>query len=91
MRKYKVTSISATQKAIIYSEGKQAFTQGQHRGYNPYVANNLALAAIWWNGWDTGEEESNTVQPAKRKASERNIEKAHSIKKSVRRTRLHRS
>lgn len=68
MSKYKHKIIPATQKAIIYTEGKQAFTKGQHRGYNPYAANNLALAAIWWNGWDTGEEESNAVQPVKRKA-----------------------
>ena len=68
MHKYKVTSIPVAQKAIIYSEGKEAFTKGEHRGYNPYSANNLTLAAIWWNGWDTGEEESHTVQPARRKA-----------------------
>ena len=43
MRKYKVVIIPAAQKAIIYSEGKQAFTEGQHRGYNPYAANNLTL------------------------------------------------
>ena len=67
MRKYKVASIPATQKAMIYSEGKQAFSKGEHRGYNPYAANNLTLAAIWWNGWDTGEEESHKVQPAKQK------------------------
>jgi hypothetical protein len=68
MRKYKTSSIPAPQKAIIHAEGKQAFTKGQHRGYNPYSANNLALAAIWWNGWDTGEEESNMVQLAKKKS-----------------------
>ena len=68
MRKYKVANIPAAQKTIIYSEGKQAFTKGDHRSYNPYAANNLTLAAIWWNGWDTGEEESHTVQPAKEKA-----------------------
>jgi len=68
MHKYKVPSIPAAQKEMIYSEGKQAFTNGEHRSYNPYAANNLALAAIWWNGWDTGEEESRPAQPAKRKA-----------------------
>lgn len=68
MHKYKAVSIPAAQKAMIFSEGKQAFTKGEHRGYNPYSANNLKLAAIWWNGWDTGEEESRPVQPVKRKA-----------------------
>jgi hypothetical protein len=67
MHKYKVPKIPAAQKVIIYDEGKQAFTQGQNRGYNPYTSNNLAFAAIWWNGWDTGEEESNTVPPDKKK------------------------
>ena len=68
MRKYKFASIPAAQKASTYSEGKQAFTIGKHRGYNPYAANNLTLATIWWNGWDTGEEESQPIQPAKQKA-----------------------
>jgi hypothetical protein len=68
MRKYKVARIPAAQKATIYAEGKQAFSKGQHRSYNPYAANNLALATIWWNGWDTGQEESNTVQRVQKKA-----------------------
>ena len=68
MHKLKTARIPVAQKAIIYAEGKQAFTKGEHRGYNPYSANNLSLAAIWWNGWDTGEEESRAVQPAKPKA-----------------------
>jgi len=68
MHKYKVESIPAAQKATIHSEGKQAFTKGEHRGYNPYSSNNLKLATIWWNGWDTGEEESHVVQSAKHKA-----------------------
>jgi hypothetical protein len=68
MRKYKVASIPAAQKVIIYAEGKQAFMNGEHRGYNPYAANNLTLSVIWCNGWDTGEEESHIVQPGKRKA-----------------------
>lgn len=68
MRKFKVASVPAAQKAITFSEGKQAFTKGEHRSYNPYAANNLTLATIWWNGWDTGEEESHAIQPAKRKA-----------------------
>jgi len=43
--------------------------KGEHRSYNPYAANNLSLAAIWWNGWDTGEEESHAaVRPVKLKA-----------------------
>jgi hypothetical protein len=57
MHKYKVANIPVAQKTLIHSEGKQAFTKGEHRGYNPYSSNNLTLAAIWWNGWDTGEEE----------------------------------
>ena len=68
MRKYKAASIPATQKAMIYSEGKLAFTKGKQRSYNPYAASNLTLAALWWNGWDTGEEESRALQPVKRKA-----------------------
>ena len=68
MHKYRIASIPVAQKDLIYSEGKQAFAKGEHRGYNPYAATNLALAAIWWNGWDTGEEESRAVPSAKRKA-----------------------
>ena len=30
MHKYKVTSIPVAQKAMIYSEGKQAFAKGEH-------------------------------------------------------------
>lgn len=67
MQKYKHRSIPATQKALIYAEGKLAFTDGKRRGYNPYTASNVALAAIWWNGWDTGEEESRAVKPSKKK------------------------
>ena len=69
MGKYRVASIPAAEKAIVYSEGKQAFTKGEHRSYNPYAASNLTLAAIWWNGWDTGEEESEAVQSGKKKLS----------------------
>ena len=68
MRKPKIATIPAAQKAVVYSEGKQAFTEGQRRSSNPYAAHNLALATIWWNGWDTGEEERNVVQPAKKKS-----------------------
>jgi len=68
MRKYKVANIPAAQKLIIYSEGKQAFTKGEHRAYNPYAGTNLAFAAIWWNGWDTGEEESRAFTPVQQKA-----------------------
>lgn len=68
MRKYKGASIPAAQKASIYSEGKQAYMKGKRRGHNPYAANNLTLATIWWNGWDTGEEESHAVQPARQNA-----------------------
>ena len=68
MRKNKIARVPAAQKAIIYSEGKEAFMKGERRGSNPYAANNLALAATWWNGWDTGEEESHRVQTTKVKA-----------------------
>ena len=68
MRKFKVAIVPAAQKVVIRAEGKQAFMEGQRRGYNPYTAHNLALAAIWWNGWDTTEEESNGVRPSKKKA-----------------------
>ena len=53
--KYKV--IPGDLKARVYSEGEEAFYRGTQRGHNPYTANNLALATIWWHGWDTGEEE----------------------------------
>ncbi len=53
--------ISATQQASIYTEGKQAFLEGDWRSSNPYAGTNTALAAIWWNGWDTGEEESKDI------------------------------
>ena len=68
MRKHKITTIPVAQKAATYSEGKQAFTTGQRRSDNPYTSHNLELAAIWWNGWDTGEEESTMVQVAKKKS-----------------------
>jgi hypothetical protein len=67
MHKYKITTIPPAQKAVIYAEGKRAFTEGQQRGYNPYSAHSLARAVIWWNGWDTGKEESAPFQPAKKK------------------------
>ena len=57
MRKYRYRAIPKIQTANIYAEGKRAFTEGQHRAYNPYATTNLGLATIWWNGWDTGEEE----------------------------------
>ena len=67
MHKYKILTIPAAQKEMIYVEGKQAFMEGQHRAYNPYTAHNLAFSVIWWNGWDTCEEESNGVRPCKKK------------------------
>ena len=57
MHKYRYRTIPKLDTANIYAEGKLAFKEGRQRGYNPYIATNLALAAIWWNGWDTGEEE----------------------------------
>lgn len=56
--RYIPRGISAEQHASIYSEGKQAFLKGIRRSSNPFTGTNTALAAIWWNGWDTGEEES---------------------------------
>jgi hypothetical protein len=60
--KYKV--IPANLKEKVYIEGKEAFRVGTRRGHNPYAANNLALATIWWHGWDTGNEQNNTpIEP----------------------------
>lgn len=67
MRKLRLVTTPAKEKAVTYAEGKQAFTQGQRRSYNPHTAHSLQLAAIWWNGWDTGEEESSWVESAKKK------------------------
>jgi hypothetical protein len=66
MHKYRYRAIPKIQTAHIYAEGKRAFTEGQHRAYNPYAKTNLALAAIWWNGWDTGEEEREAHQKPQR-------------------------
>ncbi len=59
--------ISATQQANIYTAGKQAFLEGVRRSSNPYAGTNTALAAIWWNGWDTGEEESKDILTSRKK------------------------
>jgi hypothetical protein len=67
MNRYKHKTIATTLKASVYAEGQHAFKKGLHRAYNPYTANNLALATIWWNGWDTGEEESEPIHPARRR------------------------
>ena len=67
MPKYRIPFIPDAEKKRVYAEGKRAFQDGKRRGYNPYSANNLALATIWWNGWDTGEEERAAHQkPLKR-------------------------
>jgi hypothetical protein len=55
--KYKVIPLDL--QAKVYVEGKDAFNFGRQRGHNPYTRNNLALATIWWHGWDTEDEESN--------------------------------
>ena len=68
MRKLRFVTPPAEKKAITYAEGKQAFTEGLRRSNNPHTAQNLQLATIWWNGWDTGEEESSRVEPAKKKS-----------------------
>jgi len=66
MHKYRYIAIPKIQIENIYAEGKRAFTEDQHRAYNPYAKTNLALAAIWWNGWDTGEEEREALQKPQR-------------------------
>ena len=55
----KLKSISEEKRKSAYTEGKQAFDDRKHRGYNPYAASNLELTVTWWHGWDTAEEESN--------------------------------
>ena len=66
MHKYRYRAIPTIQTGHIYDEGKRAFTEGQQRAYNPYAKTNLALAAIWWNGWDTAEEEREAHQKPQR-------------------------
>jgi hypothetical protein len=58
--KYKV--IPGDLKTRVYTEGREAFNMGTRRAHNPYAASNLALATIWWHGWDTENEESNTYR-----------------------------
>lgn len=62
MHKYRYRAIPEIESASVYADGKRAFMEGQNRAYNPYTTTNLALAAIWWHGWDTGEEEQGAVQ-----------------------------
>lgn len=52
------TIITLEQRKNVYTEGKLAFGEREHRAYNPYAASNLTLAVNWWHGWDTAEEES---------------------------------
>lgn len=78
MHKYRYRAIPKIDTANIYAEGKRAFTEGQHRAYNPYSASNLALAAIWWNGWDTGEEEREDKSETKPGSSKKLPGKARS-------------
>jgi hypothetical protein len=58
--KYKV--IPGDLKTRVYTEGKEAFNVGTRRANNPYAASNLALATLWWHGWDTENEESNAFR-----------------------------
>ena len=67
MHKYRYRAIPKIQTANIYAEGKRAFTERQHRADNPYTKTNLAFATIWWNGWDTGQEERETYQKPQKK------------------------
>jgi hypothetical protein len=50
-------SITLEKRKSVYAEGKRAFGEHMHRGYNPYARSNLTLAVHWWHGWDTAEEE----------------------------------
>ena len=50
-------SITLEKRKGAYAEGKRAFGEHMHRGYNPYARSNLTLAVQWWHGWDTAEEE----------------------------------
>ena len=59
---YKYKAIPGDLKTRVYIEGKEAFNVGMRRAHNPYAASNLALATIWWHGWDTENEESNTYR-----------------------------
>ena len=51
-------SITLEKRKGVYAEGKRAFGEHMHRGYNPYARSNLTLAVQWWHGWDTAEEEN---------------------------------
>lgn len=51
-------NIDRERRESVYAEGKLAFGERKHRGYNPYARSNLTLAINWWHGWDTAEEES---------------------------------
>jgi len=51
-------SITLEKRKSVYAEGKHAFGEHMHRGYNPYARSNLTLAVQWWHGWDTAEEEN---------------------------------
>lgn len=62
MQKYRYRALPKIYTANIYAEGKRAFREGQHRADNPYAITSLALADIWWNGWDKGEEEREADQ-----------------------------
>jgi hypothetical protein len=53
---------------IVYKEGKQHFGEGRRRISNPYGERSRALAAIWWNGWDTAQEEMEQRKPAEQAA-----------------------
>jgi hypothetical protein len=65
--RYIPRGISDEQQVNIYAEGKQAFQRDLRRSSNPYTGMNTALAAIWWHGWDTGEEESKDIPAAGKK------------------------
>jgi hypothetical protein len=65
--RYKHYTIALAEQQRVYVEGKQAFAERKNR-YNPYAASNQGLAMLWWHGWDTAEEESQSkpTQPSGR-------------------------
>jgi ribosome modulation factor len=50
--------INPMKKQAVYAEGKTAFVDGKHRGYNPYKWRNRQLSSIWLNGWDQAKKDS---------------------------------
>ena len=53
-RVYLEDTLTHAQREIVYTEGEQAFKQGERRASNPYAASSPTLAQVWLNGWDHG-------------------------------------